>query len=416
MWAQRMTANAVPTGASTGSSAGANLHPFLGFAKGGDGRAAILTIGDSGQGFGTSDSSVVTMLGKAKDGSNSGRLVFGYVERGFDDNTDTKRIATGNMAVAGSDPVQFAKDILAGTSKKFGALQHIKTVLGHAGFDLLFNAHFGNSASNTYDDGSAVGTMNPTTPGTYNAIGYINTRFNAELGVKVIANTSIVVATSTDAFATLAGQTPAASFTYPSGTSFASVAQGNAAYNSLGNSWKWVYDTTKFGSIFGSAPDATARIRSDYPNIVVDVTELYVLDLFDKTEANIDAIKLLHTGIGEPGYTGGEAVSGTLAAAYVSGTSISLDFKPRIGGSLVWVDDAGNTCGVYVHTVTGTGPYTVTWALAHRNPTATAAGRAVRESHAAHDGVHRSPAIHTYRYPAAVIASKKRLAAYGMAA
>lgn len=422
MWAKRFTLLSIPPGATAGSgtTGSAALQPCRCYAKGGDGRAVVEIAGDSGMGTGTADSSVATMLGRNLDLTPSGRLVFGFIDRGFDDNSDTKRISTGNIGVAGSDPVQFAKDIYDGTSRKFQALQIIQTTLGHCGFDVLFNGHFGNSANNTpFDDGSAPGAIVRAAPGVYNAVGYINAQFASAFGCKVIQSTSNLLISSTDVFATLVNQSPGAgASTYPSSTPFGSVSYdiptktGNSAYNGLGASWKWIYLLTKYGSITGSAPDRTARFFADYPAILADVCEPYLEEIYDKTPANIDAVKLLATN--EPGFSNGEALSGTFASAYASGFTLVLDFKPRVGGSLIWIDDGGGRRGGYIGAVTGTGPYNVTVALFSSNSGATSAGRAVRESHAAADDVHRSPLIHTTRYPYSVIKTKKRLAAYGM--
>jgi hypothetical protein len=112
--------------------------PNFAVAQGGDGRPAVLVIGDS-IGFGQNEGP--SLLWSLTRG------VFGYIEHGLDDNTTSKRIACHNSCVPAQTPLQWTN--AANWAGKLAAIQNVQTLCGDWPFDYIISQHGTNAVSST---------------------------------------------------------------------------------------------------------------------------------------------------------------------------------------------------------------------------------------------------------------------------
>lgn len=315
----------------------ANTHsdiylPTLCVATGGDGREALIVIGDS-IGYGANESGSTTTW--------STRGEFGYVSRGLDDNSTTKRIAHANIACPGHGPANW-QTATYWSLIRF-AIQAVNTMHGAFPFDRILSQHGTNS----------IGTSG------FNAMmqNYWTT-LATELGNKPITQIAMLpYPASTDGYATLANQTPAAN-------------------NGIGQN-RWNFNDALAAGTFSPQ--------------VQDFFEPWRKVSYDLT-TNRDKLRI--PGMGDLTY------NTTVASDYSGSGTISLTAQPTIGMTLSF---GPGTFTAFVSAVTGTGPYTATIAPVGGSLTAVTAGTSVREILHDGGGLHPSATTHRDRLTPSVI-------------
>lgn len=186
-------------GSTLGNGAGSLwLPPAMMIAKGGDGRPAILCIGDSIL-YGTG--------GSLTQNNYTARGEFGYIPVGLDDNAATQRIAYCNLGVPGSAPTTWGSSKAAYWAKKAAATQAVYDEYGYWPFDYVINQHGENSVPNL---------MTGSNPSTNLATFYTDMAAQWP-GVPIVQVELIPRVTSSDLYATVANQTAAADNLYPTG-------------------------------------------------------------------------------------------------------------------------------------------------------------------------------------------------------
>lgn len=322
--------------------------PMFGVAQGGDGRPAMLVIGDS-IGYGINESAGTSV----SPTTWSSRGAFGFLDHGLDDNTTSKRLASANLCCPGQGPNQW--QTLANWQLKYNALKAVHDTLGDWPFDHILSEHGTNSITT-----SPFATMMQA----------YWTTMTSNLGNKPIHQMALLSYpdSSSDGYTTTAGQTPSTANAYPSGN-------------------RWTFNSTLASGGFST--------------LVSSFFEPWKATAVSPTlGANCDRL-----------VNGSSLFQTTLAAAYSGSGSISLNAAPPLGAHLSFQGySTGNTAngfGALATSVSGAGPYTVGLSVSGGSFKALSSGVAVQE--VVHDtgGLHPSPYSHATRYPASVIAWKR---------
>lgn len=324
--------------------------PAFMVAQGGDGRPAIIITGDS-IGQGVAEASVPSLW--------SARNECGFIPRGLDDNSTSKRLAYGNFCIPGQRPFGTnGWDVRANWSRKLDAVKLVFDAYGAWPFDHVITEHGTNSlpAANyaAYKAGMA---------------GYYS-RLTTEWGKPIIQSEMMPKAASTNGFADLSGQGPdPTADAYPAGQRWLF----NADVGTNG-----VADPTTYFRINGYIGDSFAPwLRTCYD-----------------TGSNRDKVSI-------------RPFNTTVAGAYVSGSSISLTAAPTVGEILIFVQGGVVKFDALVSAVSGAGPFTVTFtslsATAGLNP-----GDVAQAAWPTKDGLHTGTIGHRDAYALEVIAWKIR--------
>lgn len=319
---------------SLSNSGGLAYEPAAIVAKGGDGRPAILVLGDSiGYGSPTTPS-----------GAWSGRNEFGYVCIGLDDVVQSQRLAYCNMALPGQRPTGGdGWDNAANWAGKRSALQMIYDLQGEWPFDEILNQHIRNSVPSGSD----------LRIGMSDYFDLLNTTY----GKPVTQIESLSSTSSTDGYATLANMSPTNGF----------------AYGSSNNGHAWPFNADVGGPDGLGDPAAYYRANG---KIVGSIAPWRYVAADLANDRDIYPVQSFTT---------------TLAGAYVSGSSITTTDAPTLGTDInVHLDNGSWSNPVVVTVVSGTGPYTVSVSSALGS--AAAAGNTVRGVWG--DGVHPSSVYH----------------------
>lgn len=344
----------------TGSHAD-SYQPLYMVAQGGDGRPAMLVIGDS-IGYGANDSTDFNV----SVNNWSARGAFGYIQRGLDDNTSTKRIAHANIAIPGSRPLDITSRTDTFTRKKLDAIKAAYTATGDWPFDEIISQHGTNSVSGGTTSAALIAGMQ-----TYLSV------IRSDSGKPVTQVELLAKAASTDGYATLANQTASAQDSYNGGVLGSSNPRWslNAAIGTNGQ------------------PDASATLRAG--GYIQDSFAPWLYGSYD-TGSNRDRLSL-------------RPFATTLAAAAVqNATSFSMTAAPSVG-ECINIQTATGFADGHVLAVTGSGPYTVTMVMLSQVPSGgAAAGAAVHAELHAQDGTHPGTPGHRDVYAQAVTAWKAR--------
>lgn len=326
--------------------------PSMMIAKGGDGRPAVLALGDS-IGYGIGDDTA--------SGAWGARKTFGFVERGLDSNAGAKRFGYHIMAIPGQGACRndgTGWDFAANWAGKRAALAAVNTEYGAWPFDLVLSQHITNSIAYTADGGDLRVGM-----GRYYDL------LASTWGKPVTQIEGIPASTSTDGWATLANQTPNSGKGFPTAN--------------LGHMWTFNADVGSDG-----LHDATRHYRTA-----------------GKIEDSIGAWRAINSANDDRDLWPPEAFATTLAGAYVSGNTIVTAAAPEVGSWVaVQLDTLAWSAARQVTAVTGSGPYTVT--LSGTLASGAAIGKPVRNTPG--DGLHPSTPIHRDRLAPEIAAWKAR--------
>jgi len=335
--AQLATALAlVPTSGTAqtdlGNSSGRWLPASMCVAKGGDGRPAFVIIGDSNgyPGFSDTIQSAFTDRGE-----------WGYLNIGLDDNATSKRLAFANICVVGQGYTGYQNrsrwQIVA------NAIKYIKDTYGEWPFDEVLDEMVENSLS-----ASAVSDI----------VAY-QTLLKTEWGKPVIKVQSLNrITSSSDQYATVAGQTVDSVHTYPTGGQWLL----NAALEPGGSL-----------RTAGLVDDTFAPWKYECANPLTNDRDVLAVKPFTTTLA--------------AGISGGAPAG------------VQLTHAPTIGAALVV---AGYSGYMHIYSISGSGPYTITQYSPNGFTGTASAGAVVRE--VAHgDGLHPSAAHHRYVLAQAMI-------------
>jgi len=331
------------SGAALTNANGVAYVPAYMIAKGGDGRPAFLALGDS-IGYGVNSSQVGAAW--------SNRNAFGYIERGMDDNTTTKRLALFNGCVPGQRPCASGGwDYPSNWPLKIAALQAAYNVQNAWPFDFIISQHITNAVPYTGYDGGVLRV------GMARYYTLLKTLFNKP----ITQIEGLPADSSTDGFQTVTNQTGSSGKVYPS--------------SDPGTMWYFNADVGTNG-----IPDASLYYRSN--NFIED---------------SIGAWRYVSADTGaNRGKWAVRPFSTTLAAAAdQNATTASFTAAPTVGMTIYIAQTAGgfSTTGRNVKAVTGTGPYTVTFdATPFSGSGGSASGAIVQE--AGSEGLHPSPIVH----------------------
>lgn len=331
---------ALLTNGASITNSGANgifYKPSMMIAKGGDGRPALIVVGDS-IGYGSAHSRVSPAW--------AARNEFGYVTVGLDSATGAKRIAYHNMSIPGQRAVGTnGWETAANWAGKRNALQQVFDAYGAWPFDEVLCQHITNSVP-------LAGSLRTGFDNFYDLL--------ALWGKPITQIECLAAVTSGDGYATVAGQTPQTGYT------FGSV--------DAGHSWPFNADV---GGASGLG-DAAAYYRAS-GKIIGSIAPWRYGSADTTTNRDKWPVRPFST---------------TLAAAYVAGaTSISTVASPTVG-QMITVQLDGGAYGTSrdVTAVSGAGPYTVTLNGSLHASTAAAAGNTVREVWG--DNIHPSGLVH----------------------
>lgn len=329
---------------NTGGHADA-YQPLYMIAQGGDGRPAFILIGDS-IGFGANESGSFN----ASVSNWSTRGAFGYICRGLDDDTTSKRLMVCNLGVPGSRPLDIATRDGAYSKKKLDAIKAAFDATGDWPFDEVISQHGTNSVSSGTTGAQLIAGMQ-----TYLAI------LKAEWSKPITQVELLAKAQTTDGFATLANETVLTQDAYPAGQRW----QLNAAIGTNG------------------LPDPAATLRAS--GHIQDSFAPWLDGSYD-TGSNRDKLRLL-------------PFNTTLAASAVqNAASFSMTAAPTVGAYLNIAYTGGYADG-HVLTVTGAGPYTVAMIMTSQVGVSGApSGAVVREQFHALDGTHPGGPAHRDTY------------------
>ncbi|MDG5489257.1 hypothetical protein NYR55_11590 [Sphingomonas sp. BGYR3] len=322
------------TTVSLNNSNAVHWRPCAMMGKGGDGRPALLALGDS-IGAGADQYANAAVM--------SARAEFGYLGLGLDDASTSKRIPCFNFCVPGQNPENY------GTPSRVALKLEILTKAmalngGASPVDEIVVQHGTNSVNGTVTKAQLVGHLKN-----------VYSTFRAVLGatMPVTQVEMIALPASTDGYATLANQTPTAPNTYPTGVRW----QVNEAIGGPDGLGSPSAELRADGSIRGSF--APWRYGSA------------------DTAADRDLLPV-------------QSFTTTVAAAYGGSGNITLTDAPLVGHYLA-VGGAAFHYGV-VTSVTGTGPYVV-GIIWQGGQAAKAVGNPVRAT--AHgSGLHPGPFHH----------------------
>lgn len=332
----------------------ANAHadtyiPAYMVAQGGDGRPAMIVVGDS-IGYGANESS------GALSPQWSDRGAFGYIQRGLDDASASKRIAHATLCIPGTKPLDWQDRTK--WAKKLDAIKAVHTATGDWPFDDVISQHGTNSI--------AAGTNFATLLAGMKAYYELMT---AEWGKPITQVELLPLPVSSDGYATLENQTPSAPNAYPSGQRW----QLNAAIGTDGE------------------PDPASALRAG--GWITDSFAPWKLGSYD-TGSNRDKLKVL-------------PFNTTLAAAAAQGaTSFSMIAPPAVGQ---YLSIGGQAAFGIVTAVSGSGPYNVTLGITTPVPAGGIASGAPVQA-CMHDGAGTHPGVEGHRdiYAGAVVAWKQR--------
>lgn len=334
-------------GTSVGNSGGhSDIYcPAFMVAKGGDGRPVFILVGDS-IGFGSNEVSPIAF--------RSARGEFGFLARGLDDNTTTKRLAYGHFCIPGNRPSDWSNR--SEWARKLDAVKMVFDQEGAWPFDEVISEHGTNSV--------------PT--GTYASAGGLREAMEqyfdlmqSEWGKPITQTELLPKPTSTDGFATLANQSNDSNNIYPTGQ-------------------RWLLNADIGGADGLGDPASHFRARGD----IIGSFAPWRASAYDLA-GNRDKLAI-------------RPFSTTLASAYSSGNSLVTTASPPVGEIIV----VNAAWAATVNSVTGSGPYTVS-ITPHGSTSAAPLAAAVQA--AAHDfaGLHPSSVAHQTLYMPAVVAWKQ---------
>jgi hypothetical protein len=335
----------------TNSGAHADLyHPAYMVAQGGDGRPAFIIVGDSiGKGVNETASPILW----------SARNEIGFIARGLDDNTDTKRLAYGSLCIPGDAPTGSAGwNTRANWAMKLDAVKQVFDTYGAWPFDHVISEHGTNSLSEA--------TYSSLQSGMASYFSLMKTEWSKP----IIQAELLPRPASSDGFQTLANQ---------------SVLSGSYDYPN-GKLWKLNADIGTDG-----VADATTYFRD---NGYIDDSFAPWLQTSYDTGSNRDklAIRPFNT---------------TLASAYASGSTVSLTAAPTVGECIIFVSGGVVKFDAMVTGVSGTGPYTVTF-VSLSTTAALNSGDVCQAAFHDKGGLHPSTIGHRDYYKTEVINWKKR--------
>lgn len=324
-----------------------SYQPSFVIAKGGDGRPAMIVVGDS-IGFGANESAIPALW--------SNRGAFGYIGRGLDDATATKRIANANFCVPGSKPLDW--QTRANWAKKLDALVAVHAATGDWPFDEVISQHGTNSIAGATSYATLLAGMQA-----------YYTLMRTEWGKPIIQAELLAKATTTDGFATLGNQVNQSQDAYPAGQ-------------------RWLLNAA-IGTDGVADPAAALRASGHIDGSFA----AWPYGSYD-SGANRGKLKL-------------KTFTTTLAAsAAQNAVSFSMTAAPTVGDYLNIVTAAGFADG-HVTAVTGSGPYAVTMNMTSVVGVGGAPSGAVVHAQAhALDGTHPGLIAHRDDYPQAVTAWK----------
>lgn len=324
-----------------------SYQPLYMVAQGGDGRPAIAIFGDS-IGYGANEASGISALW-------SNRGAYGYVARGLDDATATKRIACANFCIPGSRPLDIATRNSTFSAKKLDAIKAVYNATGEWPFDEVISQHGTNSIAGATNYATLLAGMQ-----TYLAI------LKTENSKPITQIELLPKATTTDGYATLGNMACGAHDAYPSGQ-------------------RWLLNTAIGGANGLGDPAATLRASGHIDGSFAP----WLNGSYDLT-TNRDKQKL-------------RAFNTTLAAsAAQNATSFSMVASPALGEYLNIAYTGGYADG-HVTAITGSGPYTVTMAMTSNIGASGAPSAAVvRAQEHALDGTHPGSLAHKDDYAQAV--------------
>lgn len=331
------------SGAALNNSGGVAYLPAYMIAKGGDGRPAFVVFGDS-IGYGVNSSQVGAAW--------SARNAFGYLERGMDDNTATKRLAMFNSCVPGQRPCASGGwDYQANWALKIAALQAAYAVQNAWPFDFIISQHITNAVPYTRYDGGVLRV----------GMARYYTLLKTLFGKPITQLEGLPADSTTDGFQTVGNQTGSSGKVYPS--------------SDPGTMWYFNGDLGING-----VPDPNGYYRAGG----------YIEDSF---------APWLYVSADTGANRGKWAVrpfKTTLAAAAAqNATSVSMTAAPSVGMTIyiAQADGTYSTTGRNVKSVTGSGPYTVTFdSTPISASTGASSGAVVQESGS--EGLHPSPVVH----------------------
>lgn len=326
------------SGAALSNSGGITYTPAFMVGKGGDGRPALLVLGDS-IGYGVTQSNLGPTF--------SARNEFGYIALALDDNTTTKRLGYFNGCVPGQSACNNSGtgwDHASSWSGKIAAYQSVFDAHGDWPFDRILSQHITNSCPYSLDGSSLrVG------------FGRYFDLLKANYAKPISQMAGLPAGSSTDGFQTLANQSAASGKNYPAST----------------NGGMWAFNDDLASGWYVSNGYIEDALVGNWPLISYD------------TGANRDKTKI-------------HPFSTTLAAAAASNaTSISTTTAPDVGRILFCQLDNGSysSNGVVATAVTGTGPFTVTLSgTPFTSPRTGPAGGRVQAAYT--EGLHPSPLTH----------------------
>jgi hypothetical protein len=330
-WFARLTDNVAVT--NSGGN-GIFYKPVMMIAKGGDGRPAIIVVGDS-IGYGSADSRAISNW--------SSRNEFGYVARGLDNNSGSQRLGYHIMCIPGQRAVGTGSPwtTTSNWAGKRNAVQQVVDAYGELPFDEVLCQHISNTVP-------FVGDVRA---------GFVD--FYGLLWSKPITQIECLPAvTSSNGYADVGGQTPQSGYNYGgSGTDV--------------QAWDFNADV---GGVDGLG-DASAYYRAG-GYIIGSIAPWRYSSVDTSTQRDLWPVR---------------PYSSTLSSAYVSGGTIVTTDAPSLGMALAVLLDSGSYGTLRdVTAVTGSGPYTVT--LTGSLGGAAAAGKTVREVWG--DNIHPSGLVH----------------------
>ncbi|EGD60421.1 hypothetical protein Y88_0069 [Novosphingobium nitrogenifigens DSM 19370] len=327
---------------TTLNNTGLSYLPAYMIAKGGDGRPAFVAFGDS-IGAGVNHSQV----GAAWTARNA----MGYIEVALDDKTTSKRLALFNSCVPGNRPCgPSGWDQQANWANKIAALQAAYAVQGAWPFDFIISQHITNAVPYTYDSGELRTGM-----------GRYYTLLKSLFGKPITQIEGLPGTTTSNGFQTVAGETPASGKGYPT--------------TSHGDMWFFNADVGIDG-----IPDPSTYYRTNgYIEDSVGAWRYASADL--ASNRPLWALRSFTTTLA--------------AAAAQNATSVSMTAAPTVGATLYIQasDGTWSSIGRNVKTVSGSGPYTVTFDGTPISASVGAASGAVVQE-APSEGLHPSALLH----------------------
>lgn len=330
------------TGTTLNNSGGVSYMPAYMIAKGGDGRPAFIVLGDS-IGYGVN----ATQVGAAYTARNA----FGYIETGLDNNVGSKRLAGFNACVPGQRPCGTGGwDVATNWPLKLAAVQAAYDATGAWPFDYVISQHITNAVPYSNDGGVLRVGM-----GRYYDL------IKARWGKPITQIEGLPGTTSSDGFQTVVNQTGASGKAYPSANT--------------GHMWYFNGDVGTDGN-----PDGALFYRANgYIEDSIGAWRYGAADL--TTNRDKWVVRPFTTTLA--------------AAAAQNATSLSLTASPPIGSTLYIAQAAGgfSPTGRNVKTVTGSGPFTVTFD-ATPVPGVGGANISAVVQEAASEGLHPSAVMH----------------------